>query len=67
MLIYQIYKGFTLTGLEGKREIQQLMTKCFLQEAIFSSQFDHLHYPKHTTASYIIQHPPDLVITFVTL
>lgn len=64
MLIYQIYWGFMLTWLVSKREIKLLMTKCFRQEAISSSQFDHLHYAKHSTASYFIQHPPDLVITF---
>lgn len=52
------------TRLVSKREIKLLMTKCFLQETTSSSQFDHLHYEKHTTASYFIQHPPDLVITF---
>lgn len=64
MLIHQIYRGFMPTRLVSKREIKLLMTKCFLQEATSSSQFDHLHYAKHTTASYFIQHPPDLVINF---
>lgn len=65
MLANQVYKWFILIQLVSKREIELLMTKCFLCVATTSLQFDwdHLHYAKHITVSYCIQQPPDLVIT----